>query len=51
MADLQERGFDVQMMGFGVGAVYHANDEYCTVSDMRKGYQILLKIIDKLTQQ
>jgi acetylornithine deacetylase len=51
VADLQERGFDVQMMGFGVGAVYHANDEYCTVSDMRKGYQILLKIIDKLTQQ
>jgi hypothetical protein len=27
---------------------YHANNEYCTVSGMRNGYKILLKIIDKL---
>lgn len=44
--DLQDDGFDMQIIGYGVGEVYHAKDEYCTFSGMSNGYDIILDVIN-----
>ncbi|XP_072962035.1 acetylornithine deacetylase-like [Typha angustifolia] len=46
--DLQDQGFDVQLTGYGINDVYHANDEYCLFSDMSQGYEVFVRIISKL---
>eukprot|EP00897_Mesotaenium_endlicherianum_P008431 jgi/Mesen1/7616/ME000004S07886 len=46
--DLQEEGFDVQTMGYGVMATYHARNEYCLLSDFEQGFKVLVAIIDLL---
>lgn len=43
--DLQEAGFDVQTLGFGKLATYHANNEYALLSDFKKGLKVLSAII------
>jgi acetylornithine deacetylase len=48
--ELQEAGFDLQVSGFGLSAVYHGVDEYCQVSDMKQGYQIFNRVIQILDQ-
>lgn len=45
---LQRAGFDVQMTGYGKMSVYHADNEYCSLSDMSKGFDILVKLLTKL---
>jgi acetylornithine deacetylase len=45
IADLQHAGFDMQICGYGHGESYHANNEYCRLSGMKKGYEILLNIV------
>lgn len=45
--DLQEAGFDVQTLGFGKLAAYHANNEYGYLSDFKKGYRVLATLMDK----
>lgn len=44
--ELQDSGIDIQIVGYGVGKVYHGNDEYCTLSGMKKGFSILKSILD-----
>ena len=39
--DLKEAGFDVQITGFGLSKRYHANNEYCKLSDMKNASRIL----------
>jgi acetylornithine deacetylase len=43
--ELQDEGYDVQTIGFGKMATYHANNEYALLSDFAKGFQVLLKLI------
>jgi len=49
--DLQRGGFDVQMIGFGLMARYHADNEYCTLSDMQKGFDVLVRTIAILEEE
>ncbi|CAD7927450.1 unnamed protein product [Amoebophrya sp. A120] len=44
VALMQRQGFDLQLDGFGLMSVYHAVNEYCLLSDIRKGHEILVRI-------
>lgn len=33
--------------GFGKMATYHANNEYCLLSDFAKGFRVLCRLIDR----
>eukprot|EP00850_Spirogloea_muscicola_P021359 SM000245S08198 [mRNA] locus=s245:90275:95022:- [translate_table: standard] len=46
--ELQDAGFDVQTVGYGVMATYHARNEYCLLSDFQQGFRVLCHIIDQL---
>ena len=46
--DLQRGGFDIQMTGFGNMSTYHADNEYCKLSDQEKGFAILKGVIANL---
>lgn len=48
VSDLAEDGFDVQIIGYGETEAYHANDEYCLLSNMEKGFKIIGNIIQKM---
>jgi acetylornithine deacetylase len=39
---------DVQITGFGLSSTYHANNEYCLLSDMEKGFRIMAHTIANL---
>lgn len=43
--DLQQRGFDLQMVGYGLESTYHADNEYGLLSDFAKGFAILARMI------
>merc|ERR1712137_221399 len=51
VADLKEDGFDVQTVGYGVEDVYHADNEFCRLSDFQQGFRVLMKIINTLKPQ
>jgi acetylornithine deacetylase/succinyl-diaminopimelate desuccinylase-like protein len=44
--DLQRRGFDVQITGFGDSRSYHAPNEAANLSDFEDGLRILNRVID-----
>ncbi|HEY5958720.1 MAG TPA: M20/M25/M40 family metallo-hydrolase [Polyangiaceae bacterium] len=46
--DLQERGFDVQITGFGRQVAYHAPNEFGVLKDFEDGYAILLDLVESL---
>ncbi|XP_004148485.1 acetylornithine deacetylase [Cucumis sativus] len=48
--DLQNDGFDVQNIGYGLTETYHADNEYCYYSDMAKGYKVFASIISQLEE-
>lgn len=48
--DMQDAGVDLQIIGYGIGSVYHGNDEYCTISGMRKGFNILKTLLERAYQ-
>lgn len=48
--DLQDEGFDVQIVGFGVAAVYHAINEYARLSDFQTGMKICASLINRFNQ-
>ncbi|PIN04864.1 Metalloexopeptidase [Handroanthus impetiginosus] len=48
--DLQDKGYDVQNIGYGLTEVYHANNEYCNFSDMAQGYAVFVRIISQLEE-
>lgn len=45
IADLQKMGFDVQIIGYGIGKVYHGIDEHCYYSHMLTGFRIMYYIL------
>ena len=50
MRELQEAGLDLQLIGFGLSNVYHANDEYCLLSDMEDGMKVLARFMFHMEQ-
>jgi acetylornithine deacetylase/succinyl-diaminopimelate desuccinylase-like protein len=46
--DLQKRGFDVQITGFGESRSYHAPNEKAQLSDFEAGMRILGKLLEYL---
>lgn len=46
--EMQEAGFDLQLTGYGISDVYHANNEYCLLSDMKDAVKIFARIVQKL---
>lgn len=48
VGDMQEAGYDLQISGYGKSAVYHGNDEYCQLSEMKDAVKILSTVIDLL---
>ena len=46
--DMQRAGFDVQLIGFGLMKTYHADNEFCLLSDMEKGFRILCGVVDHM---
>jgi acetylornithine deacetylase len=42
---MQSSGFDIQMCGFGLMSVYHGVNEYCSLTDMQKAYEVVLRIL------
>ncbi|KAG7376782.1 hypothetical protein PHYPSEUDO_012769 [Phytophthora pseudosyringae] len=43
--DLQRSGLDLTLVGFGKSAVYHGDNEYCQLSDMKDAMKILARTI------
>ncbi|RHZ25919.1 hypothetical protein DYB37_009353 [Aphanomyces astaci] len=43
--DLQRAGLDLTLTGFGKSSVYHGDNEYCLLSDMKDGLRILNRFI------
>ena len=48
--ELQEAGFDVQICGYGKSEVYHGDNEYVLVSDMKNAFRIFAEMIDTLNK-
>ncbi|KAH7387048.1 hypothetical protein KP509_16G002200 [Ceratopteris richardii] len=46
--ELQDEGFDVQTVGYGIMATYHAQNEYCLLSDFQLGFKVLCNVISIL---
>ena len=42
--DLQEKGFDVQIAGYGLSSLYHADNESATLSGMKNATLIIAKV-------
>mmetsp|Transcript_14222 Transcript_14222/g.27632 ORF Transcript_14222/g.27632 Transcript_14222/m.27632 type:complete len:521 (+) Transcript_14222:279-1841(+) len=45
---MQRAGFDLQITGFGRSDAYHAENEYCQLSDMVNAFKILSGYVSKL---
>jgi acetylornithine deacetylase len=46
--ELQRRGFDVQITGFGITETMHAPDEHARLEDYAQGFAILVETIERL---
>lgn len=46
--EMKDFGFDIQICGYGLMSVYHADNEYCLFSDMDKAIKIFAHAIDYL---
>jgi acetylornithine deacetylase/succinyl-diaminopimelate desuccinylase-like protein len=46
--DLQRRGFDVQITGFGRSTYYHAPNEQAELDHFKQGFAILDQLLDRL---
>ncbi len=42
---MQKAGFDLQISGYGLSSRYHADNEYCKLSDMKDAFAILIRLI------
>ena len=42
---MQRAGFDLQIAGYGLSKTYHADNEYCLLSDMKDAFKILSSLI------
>lgn len=43
--ELQEIGFDLQIIGYGYSEAYHSNNEFCSFSRMSLGFKILSDVV------
>ncbi|XP_002969699.2 acetylornithine deacetylase [Selaginella moellendorffii] len=48
VGDLQDQGYDVQTIGYGLTSAYHADNEICLLSDMSQGFKIFAILIADL---
>jgi len=48
--ELQDSGFDVQVVGFGRMSTYHANDESGSLKEFGQGFAVCARMIDALNQ-
>eukprot|EP01095_Lingulamoeba_sp_RSL-Kostka_P003418 TRINITY_DN143_c0_g4_i1.p1 TRINITY_DN143_c0_g4~~TRINITY_DN143_c0_g4_i1.p1 ORF type:complete len:447 (-),score=183.82 TRINITY_DN143_c0_g4_i1:162-1475(-) len=48
VGDLQKEGFDIQLIGFGLSATYHADNEYCNLGDMKIATKVLSLLASKI---
>ncbi len=48
VAELQDDGFDLQTIGYGVEEAYHATNEYAKLSDFKQGFKVFIDIIAEL---
>lgn len=46
--ELQDEGFDIQVVGYGLMSKYHADNECAKLSDFKNGLTILSKTIDTI---
>jgi acetylornithine deacetylase len=46
--DMQRAGFDLTLIGFGKSSVYHADNEFCQLSDMADALKILARTIESV---
>lgn len=46
--ELQEKGFDVQISGYGSSSFYHANNECVSLSAMKNAAKIFVKLVEGL---
>lgn len=46
--EMQAAGFDLQITGFGLTTVYHADNEYCLLSDMVDAFEVFIKMVSYL---
>lgn len=46
--EMQEEGFDIQIVGYGLSSVYHGDNEYCSLTDMKNGFKICSRFIREL---
>lgn len=51
VGDLQDAGFDIQISGYGKSSVYHGDNEYCLLSDMKIAMKILSQLIVILNKE
>lgn len=49
VGELQAKGFDLQVVGFGKSAVYHGDNEYLLLSDMRDAMKILFQVVQTVS--
>ena len=47
---LQHKEFDIQLTGFGLSQVYHADNEYISLADLKIGFKILARIVSILSK-
>ena len=48
---MQSAGFDLQLAGFGLSSVYHADNEYCSLQAMVDAHQIMMLVIASIEAQ
>eukprot|EP00298_Acanthocystis_sp_HF-20_P012350 c19845_g4_i1.p1 GENE.c19845_g4_i1~~c19845_g4_i1.p1 ORF type:complete len:434 (-),score=190.05 c19845_g4_i1:34-1335(-) len=48
VGEMQEAGYDLQVCGYGKSAVYHGDNEFCLLSDMKNAAKILFGAVDLL---
>jgi len=49
--ELQDQGYDLQIMGYGLMKTYHAKNEYGLLSDFAHGFQVMSKIVEKFSNK
>ena len=42
--------FLLQIVGFGYSSVFHADNEYCSLNEMKNGMKIFVHILNKFNQ-
>lgn len=51
VAELKQKGLDVQCVGYGVEDAYHMDNEFARLSDFKQGFKVMLEIIHTLSEQ